>query len=176
VAKPRLKPIPGFACYYADDSGHIWTAKPSRWGHVNWAIRRPGIGRDGYPDVVLIRSNGRKANKPVHVLVASAFHGPRPAGLLVAHNNGIKLDCRPSNLAYKTPKENSADARTHGVLVVGEHSHLARLKSAQVMEIKQRAIDGEPRKSLASEFGVGISTVDAIKSGRRWAHLESIVH
>lgn len=174
--KPHLKPIPGFACYYADDAGNIWSARPSRWGHVAWRCRRPHKGRDGYLDVALIRSSGEKANKPVHVLVATAFLGPRPPGLVVRHLDGSKSNNAATNLAYGTVIENMADARRHGAMVRGERSHLSKLTDDEARQILSMAKRGEPRKDIAHAFGVGVSTVDAIKSGRIRADLQLTVH
>lgn len=56
--------------------------------------------------------NGR--SRRVHVLVAEAFHGERPPGLEVCHNNGIDTDNRPENLRYDTHAGNMQDKRIHG--------------------------------------------------------------
>lgn len=49
----------------------------------------------------------------VHVLVAAAFHGPRPDGLETRHRNGDSLDNRPENLCYGTHAENMTDLSEH---------------------------------------------------------------
>ncbi len=42
----------------------------------------------------------------VHSLIAGAFHGPRPAGLVIDHVNGDPSDNRAANLEYVTQGEN----------------------------------------------------------------------
>ena len=56
---------------------------------------------------------GRLERRYVHHLVAEAFIGPRPDGLLVCHENGDRHSNRASNLYYGTHAENHADARRH---------------------------------------------------------------
>lgn len=50
----------------------------------------------------------------VHAIVAEAFHGPRPDGMYVCHNDGNHLNNRASNLRYDTPSANCMDAYRHG--------------------------------------------------------------
>lgn len=59
---------------------------------------------NGYPCLVLAH-NGTRTVK-VHVLVAAAFLGPRPAGYDVMHLNANRADNRVENLRYGTRSEN----------------------------------------------------------------------
>lgn len=174
--KPRLKPIPGFAGYYADESGAIWSARPSRWGHVKWTQRKPGFGRDGYADMVLTRSCGRRVNKPVHTLVALAFFGDRPAGLVTTHINGNKLDNRAVNLAYRSHQENALDKRAHGTMVKGETHPNATLTDAQVMEMLRLLAGGATQRDVARRFGIHPTTVWSLKTGRSRGELSASIH
>ncbi len=49
------------------------------------------------------------SSKPVHIIVAETWLGPRPKGLVTCHNNDNKLDARVVNLRYDTPDENAKD-------------------------------------------------------------------
>lgn len=49
---------------------------------------------------------GSHNNWHVHVLVARAFHGPKPIGMEVLHLNHDPADNRPQNLVYGTRSEN----------------------------------------------------------------------
>lgn len=55
--------------------------------------------------------------KNVHELVAQAFLGPRPDGMVICHNNGDRLDNRPGNLRYDTQGNNIRDSVKHGTNV-----------------------------------------------------------
>lgn len=54
--------------------------------------------------------------RPVHQLVAEAFHGPRPEGAQVCHNDGNKLNNAASNLRWDTPAANAQDRVEHAAL------------------------------------------------------------
>jgi hypothetical protein len=174
--KLRLKPIPGFAGYYADQTGAIWSAQPSRWGHVKWIQRKTATGRDGYEDIVLKRSNGRRANKAVHSLVAAAFFGARPHGLVTTHLNGDKRDNRVANLAYRTTLDNSLDKRAHGTMVRGDIHPNSKLTDAQVLEMFRMLASGVTQRAVALHFGINPTTVWAMKTGRLRAHLSTAIH
>ncbi len=97
---------PGFPGYRVSDDGRVWSDKTARW-------LQPELNSKGYLRVGLW-SGGRATKIMVHVLVASAFHGPRPDGQVTRHLNGDHLDNRPGNLAYGTQSENNLDAVGHG--------------------------------------------------------------
>lgn len=56
----------------------------------------------------------RLKNYFVHILVCTAFHGPRPTPKhQVDHINRDRWDNRPENLRWVTPHENSLNSITH---------------------------------------------------------------
>ena len=65
--------------------------------------------------VVRFSENGRPINKFVHTLVAEAFIGPRPEGLVIDHIDGNPKNNHVSNLEYVTQKENMRRARELGL-------------------------------------------------------------
>lgn len=100
-----------------------------------WKGRILKIGiREGYPYVAL--NHGEKQS--IHRLLMAAFVGP--SDLWVNHINGIRTDNRLENLEYVTPKENTAHAIRTGLMTPsGEHHPLARLRTAQVLELRRLA-------------------------------------
>lgn len=76
-------------------------------------IRRPSKDQHGYPQYSLW-ADGKGKNIRVHILVAAAFIGPRPAGLHIRHLDGDPTNPRVENLAYGTPRENALDTLRHG--------------------------------------------------------------
>lgn len=70
-------------------------------------VLRPGMGTNGYL-IVSLYGNGRstKRTEQVHVLIAEAFHGPRPKGLDVMHRDANRLNNAWTNLRYGSRSEN----------------------------------------------------------------------
>lgn len=97
-------------------------------GNVRSYIRK---GHEGVPTASKLRPRvdddylvarladvGRKPRaRLVHQLVAAAFLGPRPTGLVVRHLNDVKHDNRLTNLAYGTYGQNWDDAVANGLVV-----------------------------------------------------------
>lgn len=109
------RPVVGYeAAYEVSSLGRVRQNKSKR-------LRRPATVR-GYYRISLTR-NGTKKSYDVHALVAAAFLGPRPEGLQVCHNNGVKTDLRVENLRYDTPRANSLDTVRHGGNVLANQTH-----------------------------------------------------
>lgn len=123
--------------------------------------------RGGYYSVKISVGN-RALTKAVHPLVCAAFHGPKPEGMLVAHNNGISTDNRKDNLRWDTVKANHADKARHGTLLKGERNGSAKLTEEAVRAIKA---SDENKHVLAARFGVSEAAIRFIREGRRWAHI-----
>lgn len=73
---------------------------------------------NGYHHVTLGGRAGRQV--AVHVLVASAFIGPRQDGQVVNHKNGARTDNSASNLEWVTQSENVAHAYRTGLRVINQ--------------------------------------------------------
>jgi hypothetical protein len=129
-------------------------------------------GSHGYPRLtVVLHGNGRRCTRKVHQLVAEAFLGPCPKGLIVLHGQGGGLDNRVGNLSYGTHKQNSADRERDGTTLRGSLVPVAKFTEADVLQIRERIAQGERQRSIAKEYGVAESTISAIKRGQNWAHL-----
>ncbi len=70
---------------------------------------------------VNLADKGVTTTRAVHVLVAEAFHGPRPAGHEVRHLDGRSVNNAAGNLAWGTPSENEQDKLRHGT-----HPHASK--------------------------------------------------
>lgn len=110
------RPIPGDAGYEVSNYGRIRSVDRVVQTQRGFESRRgrllkPWVNvQTGYLQVTLGR--GRRA--AVHVVVAAAFIGPRPEGLAVCHNDGVRTNCALDNLRYDTHSNNVRDKRTHG--------------------------------------------------------------
>ncbi len=107
----------------------------SNLGRVRTLLSRPRIRRvnpnkGGYLRLTMRAPFGTRS---VHILVAEAFIGPRPAPppgcyrIEVNHKDGIKANCRLSNLEYLTQLENGQHASRMGLRPTGDrhgrHTH-----------------------------------------------------
>lgn len=82
------------------------------------------IGVNGYLRVTL-PGTGDGRSKMIHQLVARAFLGQRPDGMVTRHLNGDASDARLSNLAYGTQSENMRDRIAHGTDPWSSRTHCA---------------------------------------------------
>jgi len=96
-------------------------------------IRKANPNKGGYLRLTLYSPDPlSNETTSVHILVAAAFIGPRPAPrdgyrVEVNHKDGVKLNCRHSNLEYLTQLENAQHASRMGLRPTGDrhwqHTH-----------------------------------------------------
>lgn len=166
--------VPGYEGFYSVSDSGLVRSEDRLVSHMRDGKRLKGRvirqrinKKNGYPCVNLMMG-GIKKTFPVHVLVALAFIGPRPAGMDIAHFDGDRMNPSESNLRYATPKENRDDSRRHGTLAKGERLPQAKLTERQVVLIRA---DHRLQKEIAEEFGVSVTTISQVKSRKQWAHV-----
>ena len=171
-----LKPLVGFSGYYAGNDGKIYStlrrcgSKPAiRDGKRPTALVPLVLKTSGYFAVNLHVGEIQKTYL-VHELVATAFHGKRPHGLVCCHGNGNRQDNLPTNLRWDTRKANEADKVLHGTGMQGIRHHQAKLTEDQVQEI--RSAPGKQR-DIAARFGISQAQVWNIKNDQQWKHLKA---
>jgi len=116
------------------------------------------------------RIDGR--NVTTHRYVCEQRHGP--SQLYALHRCGVPACINPNHIRWGTAKENTQDSKEHGTLAVGERSGAARLKEAQVREIKRRLTQPLARGDLAAlarKYDVNKATILDIKQSRTWRHV-----
>ena len=95
----QWRPVNGFP-YEVSSLGQVYSVRTKR-------ILRPFVRHRGYLAVRLSGERGEgTTNRSVHSLVAEAFIGPRPDGLVVNHKDGVNTNNRHENLEYVTCREN----------------------------------------------------------------------
>lgn len=105
-------PVPGWeGLYEVSDRGQVWSHY--KWQKQLGHLLKTPLDNRNYHQVNLSRG-GVKLHTHVHVLVASAFHGPRPPGMECRHLDGNRSNNHVSNLAWGTPSENNRDLVRHG--------------------------------------------------------------
>lgn len=96
--------------------------------------------------------------------------GPIPsADLHVLHRCDFKPCCNPSHLWLGTHQENMADKIAKGRDARGERQGGHKLTDDGVREIRRRSKAGEPRTTLAQEFGVSATAISYAARGKTWA-------
>jgi hypothetical protein len=156
---PRVRITPEYPGLVISDDGRI--QGPSG----TWL--KGGVGRGDYLHI----SHVRKTVK-IHIVVCTAFHGPKPTPEhQVAHRNGVRTDNRASNLRWATSLENHADMEVHGTVLRGSGHPEAKLTESQVRKIREERESGTPLKTIASKYGVAVSTIGNITVHRSWSHI-----
>jgi hypothetical protein len=118
----------------------------------------------GYPRMCV---NGR--DHLIHRLVCELVTGqPIPPKMYACHKCNVRLCVNPDHLYVGTFHDNMRDMAAAGTQK-GERNPSAVLKAADVIRIRA---DNREMKHIAGEYGVHRGTIQAIKSGRSWAHLE----
>lgn len=124
----------------------------------------------GYDRVTLIRNN-KAITHFVHQLVAIAFISPRTKEKpWVNHKNFIRDDNRPENLEWVNSQENMDHQVNGGRSPKGSKNPSAILTEEQVREIKTCKMSF---KEMSLKYGVCIGTLEALRYGRTWKHIES---
>ena len=167
--------IEGFEGYYqVSNSGKV---NSIGWDHINEKgrrrVRNPVMlkpeNNKGYHRVDL-RKNGFKKRILVHRLVAGAFIDNPDNKSFVNHINGIKNDNRVENLEWCTYSENNQHAYDNKLTTPahGENHVCAKLSLSEVLEIKERLINGEKVTKLARDFKVSHATISNIRTEKAW--------
>lgn len=133
------------------------------------SLLTPGLIH-GY-EIVSLSRNGVVKNKRVHQIVIEAFIGPAPFnGALVAHNDGNRRNNRIKNLRWASSLENQADRKRHDTRMRGSDVSWSKLKEDDIPIIRERVLSGEKYKDIAVSYGVSVSTIHLIKTGKIWRH------
>ncbi|MGY6271025.1 NUMOD4 domain-containing protein [Achromobacter denitrificans] len=140
------------APYVSTRSGRLLRPKPSN------AYFRVGLSR-----------KSRVTWKFVHRLVAEAFlPAPMPGQTQVAHNNGVGIDNRVSNLRWDSPQGNAADRWAHGTYRTGERHASAKGSWLLAKRVREMRAGGAKVQQIMCETGLGRTSVYSILRGDRW--------
>lgn len=114
---------------------------------------------------------GHSARVYAHRASYELAKGPIPDGMHLDHLCRVTCCINPDHLEPVTNRENArrgqAGDHMKRAAPAGERHPRAKLTDAQASQIKSRAANGEPHKSIAEDFGVCLATVSHIKTGRR---------
>ena len=102
--------------------------------------------------------------------------GPIPDGMMVCHKCDNPSCVNPDHLFLGTAQDNMDDKikkGRHKGAKTGILNHLAKLVDWQVSEIRAHIQDGKLKQhEIASLYGVSQTTINNIKTGKRWGHVK----
>ncbi len=171
IKNEEWRDIPGYeGLYQVSNLGNVFSIRLKTRNGVG--VLTPLITPNGYHHVNLC-NDGEDRRASVHRLVAAAFIGECPPGLVVNHRNGVKTDNHAVNLEYCTQKENDNHSRYYlGNLKRGEENGSAKLTEEQVKQIRLRYATGMfSQPDLARQYGVDQATIWRIIHRKTWKHI-----
>jgi hypothetical protein len=110
---------------------------------------------------------GRWRGSMAHRAAYELVHGPIPEGQIVRHRCDNPPCCNPDHLVAGTHVDNAQDALTRGRFSEGARHGNTKLTQEQADYIRRNP-DGKRQRDLAKQFGVSVSTISYIRSGRSW--------
>lgn len=117
--------------------------------------------------------NGKKLVR-LHREVYLRDKGEIPLGAVVMHSCDVPACINPSHLSLGTQVENIHDMDKKGrrKILLGVAHGKAKLKDADIHIIRQRIESGETCNRIADDFSVSEGTIQHIKQGRNWSHVD----
>jgi hypothetical protein len=176
------RPIPDYPGYEIDRDGNFWSEWDKRWekGSAGCKAYRSGVWRrvnpsphkSGYIRVNLRHKSGKmKRGIKAHILVCTAWHGPKPAKEFeVLHGDSDRQNNRPDNLRWGTKEENGIDKAEAGSCK-GELNGSAKRTQEEIVRIKCLIWLEVSDAEIAEIVGWKSDRVGEIRRGERWGHV-----
>lgn len=166
LSKENWKTFPGFEKYEVSDLGRVRIVKDGSVEVISQQARD-----DKYLHVHLRVDGGKRRTRLVHVAVAEAFLGPKPAGLVVRHRNRRK-DCNhANNLFYAHPRDVQLLAEAHhGFKPMRKPKacdpNVSKEVIAEILSLLRQHHSGRPSELwIAKKFRISMASVRLIRSG-----------
>ena len=128
-----LDEVLGFSGYRVGSDGTFWSCKTWRGVNQGWRQLKGTKSGVGY---LTVKLGIPSKTYTIHVLVATAFHGPCPDGMECRHLDGSRTNNQSSNLEWGTRQQNCHDAARHGTSNIGERHPHAKLSADDVWQIR----------------------------------------
>jgi len=135
------------------------------------------IGSFGEYLSITLSKKGKNKSFFIHELVALAFIGPRPLGLVVRHLDSNKDNNFYKNLAYGSNEQNYKDKLKVGTQSYGENHGKSKLTFEEVGKIRRLYLKGMILKEISEITEIKLGTVWTIAKNTRWdprKHIEYI--
>lgn len=131
------------------------------------------LQRNGYGRFSVAKNKQRLA----HRLAYEMFCGEIPEGMNVCHTCDVRACVNPAHFFLGSQKDNIQDAkrkcRLRGGRLRGEDHPAAKLRSSDVVAIRQLCASGISRAECARRYDVSWNLIALIVQGNAWKHLEA---
>lgn len=168
----KFYPIPEWENYGISKDGDVCRLTGGVRGARRGLVLSQHVHKKRGYRTVRLYDRERHGTFDVHRLMAATFLGGVPDGMHVCHNNGVKVDCRLSNLRIDTVSSNCMDKLTHGTDNRGARHYKNKYKPELILEIKRKLVNGAKPSVVAREYGMSPAYVGSIKNGYKWNWLE----
>jgi len=113
----------------------------------------------------------KDGSKHAHRVSYEIFKGEIPDKLWVLHT--CKNKCvNPEHLEVGTPsKNNNADKKRDGSILVGSKNPAAKYTAEQILDIRKRYENGETQTQIGKSFGIKQGHISDICKRKVWAHI-----
>lgn len=127
---------------------------------------------NGYKTISLVKDKV-KTTFMVHRLVGAAFVINPENKPFINHNDGNRWNNFYKNLIWSTNAENQIHSYKilGNVAVNGERNGQAKLKTDDVLKIRELKVLGNTEKEIANMFSISKSLVGLIVNKKRWQHI-----
>lgn len=98
-------------------------------------------------------------------------YGRFPQGDVLRHICDTPQCVNPRHLIEGTVMDNIRDRQERQRQARGEKAATSRLRAIDIPVIRKALANQEEAKSIGLRFGVGLSTIVAIKTGKTWGHI-----
>lgn len=106
-----------------------------------------------------------------HRMAWELVNGEIPKNMLVLHKCDVPSCVNVEHLFLGTVRDNMNDRGAKGRTARGDKVGTSKLSPSDVVTIKGRALRGESRRTIATDFGVSKTTIEKILDGKNWRHI-----
>lgn len=114
---------------------------------------------------------GRFERRYAHRVAYELVHGPIEPSMMVLHSCDNPSCCNPRHLSQGTNLQNMRQKVERARQARGASNGRAKLREADVLEIRAARARGASTHQLARDYGIAQSVISDICTRRKWRHI-----